>query len=92
MQTGYKIRHLPTGTLMQTPYQSMTEAMLALTMASPNAASEYDVIPVHVPERPPLPPRCGECDAVLMEVGEFLFCVKPSCSMYEREVRRDAAD
>ena len=84
-RTAYKIKHIPTGTLSSTPYLSMTEATLALFDAAPHSQSAFDVVPVTVDDPVKGDPRCGECDAILLDVGEFLICTRPACSMYERD-------
>lgn len=35
---------------------------------------------------------CGECGSPLMPVGSWLFCAKPSCSMYGRGVTPSQID
>lgn len=83
--TAYRIKHRTTGTLSQMAYTSMTAATLAIFDAAPHSQSEFDVVLVTVDEPPKDCARCGECDALLLDVGTFLFCTKPSCSMYERD-------
>ena len=85
MRTGYKIEHVATKHRSSTTYLSNTEALLALFDAAPHSQSEFDVVLVTVDEPPTDCARCGECDALLLDVGTFLFCTKPSCSMYERD-------
>ncbi len=89
--TAYRIKHIATGTLSQMAYTSMTAATLAIFDAAPHSQSEFDVVLVTVDDEPLKGDhRCGECDTLLLDVGTFLFCPKPSCSMYERDQADEA--
>jgi len=78
MTTGYKIRHLATGTLSSTPYTTMTAASLALIEAAPHSSSEFDVVPVVVCDHP-RPDLLSPCCYRLMD-RDGAIC--PSCHQH----------
>lgn len=88
--TAYRIKHIATGTLSQMAYTSMTAATLALFDAAPHSQSAFEVVLVTMDDPPKGDHRCGECDSILLDVGEFSICTRGSCSMYERDQADEA--